>query len=136
MTACEDTMGADTFSPEQASEIERRYQEVKDRFMVTDCKQCGTRRPNYTWSKLNFVAMATKTTLGKLIVPGYFLPLRQAHATVGSILSRMAASTDDGISFVGEAQRKEADSALRFSHNVLLDTFRGQEEHFAVPGLK
>jgi len=29
-------------------------------------------------NKLDFVAMAKKTLLGQLIVPGYYLPLRQA----------------------------------------------------------
>jgi hypothetical protein len=134
--ACENTMGEGTFSHEQATEIEKSYQEVKDKFMVTDCEKCGTKRPNHTWSKLDFVAMANKTSLGKLIVPGYFIPLRQAHATVASMVSRVAAGENDGIAFVGTAQREEADKALRISHNIFLDVFRVEDEHFGIPGLK
>jgi hypothetical protein len=136
LIASESTMGTGTFSSEQASEIEKRYEEVKERFMVTDCKQCGTKRLNHTWSKLNFVAMANKTSLGKLIVPGYLIPLRHAHATIGSMLSRIATATNEGVSFIAEAQRKEADNALRVSHNILLDVLAVQHEHFAVPGSK
>jgi hypothetical protein len=48
----------------------------------------------------------------------------------------MAASENDGISFLDEPQRKEADNALRVSHNIFLDVLRVQDEHFRVPGLK
>jgi hypothetical protein len=135
MIACRNTMGESMFPPEMAEEVERQYESVKDRFMVTDCEKCGTKRLNHTWSKLDFVAMASKTGLGKLIVPGYVLPLRQAHATVASMLSRMATTESDGISFKDAAQRKEADTALRVSHNVFLDVLRVEDEHFSVPGL-
>jgi hypothetical protein len=134
--ACERTMGPNVFSAEQAAEIEGDYERVKDRFLVTDCPECGTTRPNHTWSRLDFVSMASKTSLGKLIVLGYFIPLRQAHATVASIMSRMAIGDNGGISFVDAAQRKEADNALRVSHNVFLDVLKVQDEHFAVPGLE
>jgi len=136
MIACNNTMGGEVFSRETADEIEKNYQNVKERFMVTDCEKCGTKRPNHTWSKLDFVSMASKTALGKLIVPAYFMPLRQAHATVGSMLSRMAPGNNDGILFVDEPQRKVADNAMRVSHNVFLDVLRVQDEHFALPGLK
>ena len=133
--ACETTMGADTFTPEQAAEIENEFAAVKEKFMVTDCEKCGTKRLNHTWSKLDFVAMAKKTSLGILIAIGYIMPLRHAHATVASMVSRMGL-TDQGVTtFKWEAQRKEADAALRAAHNVFLDILRVQEERFGVPGL-
>lgn len=134
--ACENTMGADTFPPEQAEEIEQAFAAVKEKYMVTNCEKCGTKRLNHTWSKLDFVAMANRTALGKLNAIGYMIPLRQAHATVASIVSRMKTSADNGIEFAGEAQRAEADRALRITHNIFLDVFRVQDERFAVPGLK
>jgi hypothetical protein len=134
--ACENTMGEDTFSPEQAAEIEREFEAVKDKYMVTACEKCGIKRLNHTWSRLDIVAMANKTSLGQLHAIGYIMPLRQAHATVASMLSRMATTESDGIAFVGTAQRKESDSALRASHNIFLDVLRVQDERFGVPGLK
>ena len=136
MIACEQTMGKGTFTPEHVAEIEKSYEEVKDRFMITDCEECDTKRLNHTWSKLDFVSMANKTALGKLIVPGYIIPLRQAHATVASMTSRMAAGENDAISFIDTAQRKEADNALRVSHNIILDVLRVEDEQFNTPGLK
>jgi hypothetical protein len=135
MVACQNTMGAETFPPEMAAEIEGEYRGVKDKFMITECEKCGTKRLNHTWSKLDFVSMANQTALGKLVVPGYLLPLRQAHATVASMVSRMEAGPDEGISFMDRAQRKEADQALRMAHNILLDVLRVQDEHFSVSGL-
>ena len=134
--ACEATMGKDTFSPGMAADIEQRYQEVKDKFMITDCEKCGTKKPNHSWNKLDFVAMANKTALGKLIVLGYYLPLRQAHATVASMFSRMVATKDGGIAFEQNAQRKTADDVLRVSHNIVLNVLRVENEHFKTEGLK
>lgn len=136
MIACQNTMGAETFPPEITADIEREYQQVKEKFMITECEKCGTKRPNHTWSKLDFVSMANKTALGKLIVPGYLIPLRQAHATVASMVSRMEAGPNEGIAFMDRAQPKEADQALRVAHNILLDVLRVQDEHYSVPGLK
>src|SRR4029077_8728426 len=93
-------------------------------------------RLNHTWNKLDFASMARATCLGKLLALGYYIPLRNAHATVASMLSRMEAGQNGGIAFAGAAQRKEADNALRVSHNIILDALRVEDEHFSVPGLK
>lgn len=136
MLVCKETMGEESFTPEMSQQIEAEYQAVKDKFMVTECKECGTTRLNFTWSKYDFVSMARATCLGKLLAVGYYIPLRNAHATVASMLSRMEAGKNGGISFAGAAQRKEADYALRVSHNIILDALRVEDERFAVPGLK
>jgi len=137
MNACKETMGEDLFPGETVRDIEARYQAAKEKFMITDCAKCGTKRLNHTWTKLDFASMARATSsLGKLLVPGYYIPLRNAHATVASMLSRMEAGQNGGISFAEAAQRKEADNALRVSHNIVLDALRVEDEHFAIPGLK
>ena len=46
MKACASTMGADMFTSEMTADSETRYNEVKDKFMVTDCEVCGTKRLN------------------------------------------------------------------------------------------
>lgn len=91
MRAANETIGEDTFSDETVADLEVRYQAVKSRFEIKCCKhpQCDLKKPNHTWSKLDMVAMAKATRLAKLIVPGYYVPLRQAHATVASILARL-----------------------------------------------
>ena len=109
------------------------YMEVRERFMVTDCKKCGTRHLNYTWSKLDFVSMTREVDeLGKLIVNAYYLPTQQTHSTVRSILARTKEVEDEELTFVWEAQRGDADEALRFGHILTLTVLELQKEHFTL----
>jgi len=52
--------------------------------MIPVCDHPGSKmRLNHTWNKLDFVAMAKKAgEIGKLIVPGYYFPLRHAHPDI------------------------------------------------------
>jgi hypothetical protein len=132
----DETFGKDALSAEMRAKVEAEFEEVKERFMVTACEECGTKRLNHTWSKLDFVSMCKKTgVIGRLIIPGYYMPLRHAHATVGSLLSRLEDDEVEGISFAPTAQRKEADDALMTAQNIIVDILNVQEERFKIPGL-
>jgi len=122
-------------SEEVATDVRQHYEEVKDRFMITDCKTCGTKRLNHTWNKLDLVAMAKKTRLGEIVALGYYLPLRQAHATLASLFTRLETTDDGGVTFLPEAQRDEADQALIVAHNVILQVLGVQEQRFKLPQL-
>jgi hypothetical protein len=128
--------GSGTISEKVLADVKTEFEKVKNQFMVTDCKNCGTKKLNHTWNKLDFVAMARKTEhLGKLIVQAYYLPLRHGHATFGAILSRVEGGEIGGVSFIPTAQRREADQALMTAHNIILNVLGVQEERFKVPGL-
>jgi hypothetical protein len=71
LLSIKETMGEDVIPEEIAADVEQQYQELKGKFMVTDCEKCRTKKLNHTWSKLDFVAMAKRTALGELVVPGY-----------------------------------------------------------------
>jgi hypothetical protein len=117
MVPVDETLGTKTVPEEMRAKLKADFERVKERFMVTACGECGTKRLNHTWSKLDFVSMSKKTgVIGKLIIPGYYWPLRHAHATVGALLSRIEDSEVEGISFAPTAQRKEADDALAEYH--------------------
>jgi hypothetical protein len=131
-----ETFGAEAFANKDVSEAEERFQRVKDRFRVTDCKVCGTQKLNHTWSKLDFVSMAKQTgSLGSLVVPAYYGPLTHSHSSFGALASRLEMPACGGVSFVPTAQRKEADDALLTAHNIILDVLNVQNDRFAVPGL-
>jgi hypothetical protein len=49
-----ETFGTGVLPPETVADVERRYEEVKNQFMVTDCRKCGTKGINHTWNKLDF----------------------------------------------------------------------------------
>jgi hypothetical protein len=136
LLSIKETMGEDVIPEEIAADVEQQYQELKGKFMVTDCEKCRTKKLNHTWSKLDFVAMAKRTALGELVVPGYYLPLRQAHSTVASLLSRLEETEDGGIGFIPTAQRDSADDALTTAHNIILLVLGVQEERFKIPDLR
>jgi hypothetical protein len=136
MKAIEETFGSDLLGKEKTEEVKESFRRVKGQFTVTDCADCKTTRINHTWSKLDFVSMARKTgELGKLIVPAYYLPTKEAHSTIGAILSRLD-QEGHGIVFDGGPQRKRADEALIFAHNLILNTLELQRDHFKLATLE
>lgn len=129
--AIQETFGKEALASVPLEEVEMNYKEVRDRFMVTDCEKCGTQRLNYTWSKLDFVSMARAAgSIGKLIVPGYYIPMRETHSTPQAILSRLAESETGGLEFLPGAQRDKADDALIMAHNLVLHVLGLQKDHF------
>jgi uncharacterized protein DUF5677 len=140
LTAIEQSMGRDVFSPEQAAKIRSDYESVKSQFMISDCKTCGTSRMNHTWSKVDIVTMARMTkNLWPFILPGYYMPMREAHSTVGAIFSRLdpeSAATEKGLIFDGKLQRDRAHTALFTAHMILLDALELQREFFKIKELE
>jgi hypothetical protein len=131
-----ETFGEETLPRDKLEETRRMYKQLKERFMVSACRSCDSKQLNHTWSKLNFVAMAKAAgSLGKFIVPAYYIPLQHTHATVRSVLSRLE-EADGGIVFTGYAQRREADDALKFGHLITLNTILLQKEHFKLDFIK
>lgn len=120
------------FPRDEREKVEAEYQRVKDNYLVTGCKECGAKRMNYTWSKLDVVAMAKSTGLGKLLAMAYYLPLRHAHSTVAALLARIEQSSSGGMAFNPGAQPKEADIALGVAHDLILKVLEIQEQYFEL----
>jgi hypothetical protein len=133
-----DTFGVSALPGYIVTDTDRRYEEVKDRFMVKSCKSrtCNERRVGHTWSNLDFVSMAKTTgAIGSLIVPGYFFPLRHAHSTLRAMTERLD-KRDTHLGFQRESQPDEADQTLMTAHNCILVALEVQEERFTITGLK
>ena len=133
-----ETFGESVMPPDIVSETERRYAEVKDKFMVKSCKSktCDEKRVGHAWSKRDFVSMAKTTgAIGSVIVPGYFIPLRHAHSTLRAMMERLE-KRDGYLGFERESQAGEADQALMTAHNCVLVALEIQDERFKIPGLK
>lgn len=130
-----ETCGKGALDPNTVAKAKEEFDEVEDRFMVTACKGCGTKRMNHRWSKLDFVSLASKTMLRDLIVPCYLLPLQHAHATVASLESRLKELDNGSITFVSESQRDDADRALMYAHHVILMVLEIEKKKFSISGL-
>lgn len=128
-----------SFKPEQIEKIKADFQAVKEQFMVPacqeDCEQCkNARRLNYTWAKADIVSMARENDdLEPMLIPAYYLPMREFHSTIGAVFSRLdaeAAEKDQGLIFNGAAQRDRADQAIITAHTLLLNVLDLQREVF------
>ena len=133
-----DTFGEGALPQETAARIERKYEEVKDKFMVKSCKSktCSEQRVGATWSKLDFVSIAKRAgDIGSLIVPGYFEPLRHTHSTFRAMTEHLDMDGNQ-MGFRRESQPEKADQALMTAHNCLLAALELQKERFNIPGLE
>lgn len=131
-----ETFGETILPAEVIAEARRKAAEVKEDFMIPVCEHPGAKmRLNHTWNKLDFVAMAKKTgDLGKLIIPGYYMPLRHAHATFAGLTERLEI-VDGHMSLKPEAQPEMADRSLITAHNCILNALEVQKERFKIEGL-
>lgn len=117
-------------------QIEKKYEEVRKRFEVTACEKCKAKRINHTWNKLDIVAMAkdvqtqSKMAMQKFVFEAYLRPLRYAHSTVASLLSRL--KDEENVTFDHEFQRGEADIAFKTVHRLLVLTIMLQAIHFKI----
>lgn len=131
------TFGTDRIPRKKLDEIEHMFGEVKGRFTVTACRRCKTKRVNHSWSRLDFVSMARAVgRLGNFLLPAYYTPTQQIHASFRGIMSRLEEQPQGGIGIVSEAQRKEADMALRLGHLFALHALALQRDHFALGALE
>lgn len=120
-------------------ELKREVEKVKDRFMIPACKECGTKRLNHTWSRLDVVSMAGKVKkmrrMRDLVSAAYYLPLAQAHSTLASIIQRTG-EVGDGYFAVDETRASsEADRSLHLAHLLILNALTVQKEQFHLPEL-
>jgi hypothetical protein len=131
-----ETFGESILPAELVREIREKAAEVKEDFMIPICDHPGTKmRLNHTWNKLDFVAMAKKAgEIGKLVVPGYYFPLRHAHPTFGGLTERLEI-VEGTMSLKGDAQPEIVDRSLMTAHNCILDALQVQSEHFKIDGL-
>ena len=120
----------------KAKEARAKYDEVKARFEVNDCKKCESKRINHFWSKSDFVSMAKRTgELGKLLAQAYYEPLNHAHSTAEAIMMRLEKSESGFIGFKPSPQRSDADRALQIGHAVMVALLEIQVRHFKMGDL-
>jgi hypothetical protein len=117
---------------DRAEKARQDFEKVKGKFETDDCKKCGTKRTNHTWSKLDFVSMAKKTELGKLIAQAYYEPLNHGHSTSEAMMLRLKLSPSDQILFESGPQPKDADRALMVAHAVMVELIGVQARYFKL----
>lgn len=133
--AISETLGVDAENEAGFAELRKDYQEVKKRFEVTDCSDCGTKRVGPSWSKLDFVSMAKGLPqFRELVVEGYYIPLSQAHSTLKSVTALLDFS--NGEPEFRKEHRVEADRAFQIAHRILIRVMQTQAEHFPTSAIR
>ena len=104
--------------------------------MVPECDHPGGKtRLNHSWDRLDFVSMAQKTgDLGKVIIPGYYMPLRHAHASFAGLTERLEI-VGDIMSPTTESNPNLIDRSLMTAHVCVVDALLVQDERFKIHGL-
>lgn len=137
LKSVQDVIGMDALPAEIIAENDADYERVKQRFMVTACKTCGTKRVNHSWNKLDIVAMAKKTRiLGKIVNEAYYLPLAHTHSSMSSLIQRLEERETGAIGFNPDSQQKTADSTLRTSHLIVVELLLIQTRRYKIPDLE
>ena len=136
LQSVKDVFGPHVLTPEFQTQVSTEYDRVKERYMVTACRKCETKRVNFTWAKLDLAAMAKKTrVLGKLIQSSYYYPMRHTHSTGAALIERLE-HNDEGFGFNPDAQRPQADDALREAHTIILEVLHIQQKRFTIEGFE
>ena len=63
-----ETFGKSILPEKLVDETRTKAAAVREKFMITDCKTCDTKRLNHSWSKLDFVAMASAITQNRPLI--------------------------------------------------------------------
>jgi hypothetical protein len=130
--AIKETIGIDPHHTKRLEDLEAEYALLKTKYEVSVCKTCDTTRVGPSWHKLDFVTMAKSLPyLRELLVPGYYVPLSQAHSTLRSVASQIE-ERGDGITFRTD-YTEECDRAFKLAHQLLLHILQLQADHFKIP---
>jgi hypothetical protein len=124
------TIGVSPENDEAMAELQQEYERVRANYEIPDCKKCETTKPMVGWNRLDTVAMAYQYEATKtLLVPAYYVPLGQSHATLKSISTYL--KEEDGKFVFNRDQTQQADAMFRLAHLLLMHTFHLQVKHFA-----
>jgi hypothetical protein len=132
-----ETFGETILPADLIAQIRGNAAAVKQDFTEPECDHPDAKlKLRHIWSKLDFVSMA-KTTgeLGKLVVPGYFLPLRHSHPTFGGFTERLEI-VDGTMMLKPDSQPEIVDRSLRTAHNCIINMLDVQKEHFKLAELE
>jgi hypothetical protein len=124
------TIGVSPENEAGMNELLQEYQRVKANYEMPDCKKCETTRPMVGWNRLDTVAMAYQFEATRaLVVPAYYVPLGQSHATLKSISAYL--KEVNGEFTFNRDQTEQADSMFRLAHLLMMQSLHLQVKHFS-----
>jgi hypothetical protein len=124
-------------SEKQIADSRAAYERVKNSF-VNKCSSCGAPYPAASWKSHYTLAekgrpshvQKGKPWIDHFVFPYYYRPTLELHATRQSIFSRLMVAADGSLQFKPDAQRVEAEEAMRAAHHLALATLEIQNRYF------
>lgn len=131
-----ETLNIEAEDEAKLRQLEEEYSKVVERFRVHTCKKCNKTRINHSWTKLDFVTMAAGVgPLGRVIVPGYYMPSAQAHATAASAVYRLSDHSDGSFFIDPVTNAAEAARSFQFAHLIILGVMTTHHEFFHLTSI-
>jgi hypothetical protein len=126
-------------SERQVAEAKAAFDRVKGQF-ENKCEKCGNPYPAASWKSHYTVAKKgrpphvdkDKPWIDHFAFAYYFRPTLELHATRQSIFSRLEVTQEGLLRFKSEAQRKEAEEAMRAAHHLALASLEIQNRYFRL----
>lgn len=126
-------------SEKQIAEVRMSFERVKEQF-ENKCENCSHPYPAASWKSHYTLAEKGrpphiekgKPWLDQFVFPYYYRPTLELHATRQSIFSRLEATPEGLLRFKSEAQRTEAEEAMRAAHHLALASLEIQNRYFKL----
>jgi hypothetical protein len=117
------------------AEITADYERVKAYFQMTNCKKCGTKRLQQSWSKLDIAAMCQQIDpkFEELYFSCYLYPTLHVHSTfysLGNILER--AGRKDAVAEEEPEERNLINMSLSFGCSIMMQIAHAHNHQFAL----
>jgi hypothetical protein len=121
------------FSAEFMEQVDKDYEEVKENYMITDCKKCKTKRVNHMWSKKGLVAMAEEVGFSfKTIDAAYYTGLEEAHPKIDALFSRTKEEADGSVTYDERPSIEKSDGTVMTAAILQMKIFAVLKEHFKL----
>jgi hypothetical protein len=97
-------------SPEARKHVEDNYADRKENFKQEDCKKCGTKRLQMSWTKLDMKTMASAVNeqLRLLLANAYLAPTFHLHTTFWGIVHQSDVGPEGKLRFLGGKVQEES----------------------------
>jgi hypothetical protein len=107
-------------SREDFGHIDQAADAVKEKFLITDCKSCGTKKQAFRWSKMDIISMAAAAKLSKdLTFFCYTEALSYSHPSADYIERRVETDENGNWGYRFESPSDER-KTLMYAHLMTL----------------
>lgn len=109
-------------SQQAVDAIATNYQKNRANFLQTDCKKCGSKRLQGSWTKMGTpeLAGAGGDHLRRLYIKAFLSPTLHIHTTFWGIVDQLKPSADGKVEFNQAHEEESARDAMDIAHALMV----------------